>query len=89
MLIKVKPYVDDISMKLLYTCLIQLQIDYCCEIWRNRFLSHIDKITNLQKRAARMILNCNMYIPSKELFARMKWIPFQERVKYFRCLFVF
>ena len=36
-----------------------------------------------------MNLNCNMYTPSKELFARMKWIPFQERFKYFRCIFVF
>lgn len=89
MLRRVKPYVDDISLKLLYTCLIQSQTDYCCEIWGNRFLSHIDKITKLQKRAARMILNCNMYTPSKELFTRMKWIPFQERVKYFRCIFVF
>ena len=36
-----------------------------------------------------MILNCNIYTPTKKLFTRIKWIPFQERVRYFRCIFVF
>ena len=89
MLKRVKPYVDVISLKLLYNCLIQSQIDYCSEVWGNRFSSHTDKITKLQKRAARMILNCNIHTPSKEIFQRMKWLPFNERVKYFKCVYVF
>ena len=89
MLRRVKPFVDEASLKLLYICLIQSQMDYCCEIWGNRFLGQTDKLTKLQKRAARLILNCNMYTSSNELFTRLKWMPFKKRVEYFRCIFVF
>ena len=33
MLRRIKPYVLKDTMTLLYLCLIQSQIDYCCEIW--------------------------------------------------------
>ena len=64
-------------------------MDYCCEIWGNRFNSHIELITKLQKRAARLILKCNMFTSSKEMFSKLKWMPFKQRVQYFKCLFVF
>ena len=52
---RVRPFVDDNILNLLYMCLVQSQMDYC-EIWGNRFNSHIELITRLQKRAAICIL---------------------------------
>ena len=86
---RIKPFIDDYTLKLLYMCIVQSQIDYCCEIWGNRLNMHTERITKLQKRAARLILNCNMYTSSKGLFLRLKWLPFKQRVQYFRCLFVY
>ena len=86
---RVRPFVDDNILNLLYMCLVQSQMDYCCEIWGNRFNSHIELITKLQKRAARLILKCNMFTSSKEMFSKLKWMPFKQRVQYFKCLFVF
>ena len=36
-----------------------------------------------------MILNANFYTPSSELFKRLNLLPFQKRVMYFRCIFIF
>ena len=29
-----------------------------------------------------------MYTSSKEMFSKLKWMPFKQRVQYFKCLFV-
>ena len=77
----IRPFVENDTLKLLYNCLIQSQMDYCCEIWGNRFNTQTERITKLQKRAARIILRCNMYTPSKGMFSEVKWLPCKERVK--------
>ena len=89
MLKRIRPFVEDDTLKLLYSCLIQSQMDYCCEIWGDRFNTHIERITKLQKRAARLILMCNIYTPSKDLFSRLRWQPFTQRIVYFRAVFVY
>ena len=86
---RIRQFVNDNTLKLLYLCIVQSQMDYCCEVWGNRFNMHTERITKLQKRAARLILNCNMYTSSKELFLRLNLLPFYQRVQYFRCLFVY
>lgn len=86
---RIGQFVNDNTLKLLYLCIVQSQMDYCCEVWGNRFNMHTERITKLQKRAARLILNCNMYTSSKEMFLRLNWLPFYQRVQYFRCLFVY
>ena len=86
---KNKAIIDDNSLKLLYMSLVQSQMDYCCEIWGNRLNTHTERITKLQKRAARLILKCNMFTSSKEMFLQLNWLPFYRRVQYFRCIFVF
>ena len=53
------------------------------------FELHTERIIKLQKRAARMILKCNLFTPSKEVFHRLKWLPFNHRVMYFKCVFMF
>ena len=76
-------------MILLYLCLIQSQIDYCCEIWGAHAINQTEHIIKLQKRAARMILCCDFHTPSKEMFSQLKWLPFNDRVTYFKCVFMY
>ena len=65
----------------MYNCLIQGQLDYCCEVWGSRYDVHANRLEILQKRAARMILNANFYTPSSEIFKRLNLLPFQKRLK--------
>ncbi len=46
-----------------------------------------DRISKVQKRAARVILSCKIRdVSSEELFNTMKWMPFYDRVAHKRCL---
>ena len=38
-----------------------------------------DKLVKSQKRAARVILDCDCYTPSSELFKELDWQTFPER----------
>ena len=44
---------------------------------------------NVLKRAPRMILKCTSLTPSADMFARLNWVPFSERVKYKKATLVF
>ncbi len=51
---------------------------------------NVDRICKLQKRAARVMLRCKTQdISSNEIFKRMNWMPFQDRVSYKCCLMMF
>jgi len=45
-------------------------------------LKREDKLVKFQKRAARVILDCDLYTPSSELFKEPNWQTFTERVTY-------
>ena len=75
----------------LYNALILPHLDFCCTVWGspgNKF--HTERITKLQKRAARIILQCGTQdYSSAELFKMLKWMPFQERVNFKTCILMF
>ena len=41
-----------------------------------------NRVTKLQKLAARLILDADLSIPSSDLFKRLKWLPFPKYVEY-------
>ena len=42
-----------------------------------------------QKRAARVILDCDCYTPSSELFKELNWQTFPERVTYQKAILMY
>ena len=83
MLKRIRNFLDERDLLLLYNCLIQSQLDYCCEVWGSRYDVHANRLEILQKRAARMILNANFYTPSSELFKRLNLL---YRFKHVSCI---
>ena len=55
---------------------------YCCSVWGNCPANQQNRITKLQKRAARLILDADLSIPSSDLFKKLKWLPFPKYVEY-------
>ena len=41
-----------------------------------------NRVTKLQKQAARLILDADLSIPSSDLFKKLKWLPFPKYVEY-------
>ena len=48
-----------------------------------------DRISKLQKRAARIILNADFNTPSAEMFETLDWLPIVKRLKYNKAVFTY
>ena len=67
---------------LFYNCYILPHLYYCCSVWGNCLANQQNRITKLQKRAARLILDAELSVPSSDLFKKLKWLPFPKYVEY-------
>ena len=65
-----------------YNSYISPHLDFCSIVWGNCSSTLEDKLVQFQKRAARLILDCDFYTPSSELFKELNWQTFPERVTY-------
>ena len=48
-----------------------------------------DKLVKFQNRAARVILDCDLYTPSSELFKELDWQTFPEIVTYQKAILMY
>ena len=74
---------------LFYISYILPHLDLCYIIWGNCSSTLEDKLVKFQKRAARVILDCDFYTPSSELFKELNWQSFPERVTYQRAILMY
>jgi len=74
---------------LFYNSYILPHLDFCCIIWGNFCSILEDKLVKFQKRAARVILDCDCYTPSSELFNDLNWQTFPERVTYQKAILMY
>ena len=64
-------------------------LDLCCIIWGNCSSTLTDKLVKFQKRASRVILDCDFYTPSSELFKELNWQTFPKRVTYQKAMLMY
>ena len=64
-------------------------LDFCCIIWGNCSSTLKDKLVQFQKRASRVILDCDFYTPSSELFKELNWQTFPKRVTYQKAMLMY
>ena len=74
---------------LFYNSYILPHLDLCCIIWGNCSSTLQDKLVKFQKRAARVILCCDVYTPSSELFKELNWQTFPEWVTYQKAILMY
>jgi hypothetical protein len=75
--------------QLFYNAYIVPIFDYGCITWCKTSQSNLTRLTRLQKRAARIILNKPTRTPTFQLFTELKWLSFRSRCKYHVCLLVY
>jgi len=74
---------------LFYNSYILPHLDFCCIICGNCSSILEDKLVKFQKRAARVILDCDLYTLSSELFKELIWQTFPERVTYQKVILMY
>ena len=75
-------YVPVKVLKMFYQSYILPCIDYGSITWGSASSSHIERLINLQKRAARIILRTDFNTPSQEMFQELGWSPVPNRISY-------
>ena len=89
LLYRIKCYLSFEVRILFYNSYILPHIDYCINVWGNASQCHIDKLQVLQNRAARVILDADLYTSSQILLKRLKWMSIAERKDYQTCILLF
>ena len=61
----------------------------CSNVWGNLNDEGIQRITTLQKRAGRIILDAPFLTPTRELFENLNWLSFCDRISYNKLVLVY
>ena len=64
-------------------------IDYGCNTWSATMSSNIERISKLQKRAARIILQAEYLTPSSLMFEELGWLSIPRQFMYSKALLAF
>ena len=89
LLSKIKKYLDKKSRILFFNSYILPIFYYCSNVWGNLNDEGIQRITKLQKRAARIILDAPFLTPTKELFENLNWLSLCDRISYNKLVLVY
>ena len=68
---------------------ILLSIDYGSITWGSTSKANLERLTKLQKRAARIILKKDISTQSSQMFRELKWSPVDERMKYNKAVYTY
>ena len=62
----------------MYNAFVLPHFNYCSTIWNDGSCSVIDKLSKLQRRAARVITGDTYDVRSKEILQNLKWTPIEQ-----------
>ena len=77
---RIKKYLPVWSRVTFYNSYVLPHIDYCITVWGSS--SDITRLTKLQKQAARIILDSDISVSSKDLFNKLRWMPIPDWIKF-------
>ena len=75
-------YVNKESLKQYYISYVLPIFDYGCIIWSRCSVGNTNRLLKLQKRAARIILRCDILTPSENMFKELQCLSFPKQVQY-------
>ena len=75
-------YVTKEIIKKFYQCYILPLIDYGSLTLRSTSSCNLERLSKLQRRTARIILQAEYNTPSKDMFRELEWLSICERLKY-------
>ena len=88
-LYKCSQLIDPQSMRILYCSVFLPYINYCSEIWGNTYLTNINGIALLQKRAIRLLFDADRLEYTAPLFRRANVLKFTDLVKFKTAIFMY
>ena len=81
MLRKIKPYVPQTTLQMMYKSFVPPYFNYCSTVWFDGNKTHAEKMLKLQKSAARIIIDLGFDKRSSEIFRMLKCTKIQSILK--------
>ena len=78
---RIKPFVDQDTLILIYNTIVRPYFDYCCEVWDVFGETQSKRLQKLQNRAARIILNISNDVDYTIALRTLGWEPLQTERK--------
>lgn len=89
-LYRVKYFLDESALLMLYNSLILPYLDYCCEVWGNTYPSRLYPLIICQKRAIRNVAkSVDNKAHTDPLFYQYKCLKFMDLIEYKSCIIMF
>ena len=88
---KMRKFIHQDILNMLYLSLVQPINDYACSVWGQCSSKYVEKLSRLQKRAARVVtgnfdyVNCH----GMDLVRKLKWQSFKQRRDFFLATMMF
>ena len=73
-----KSFLPQVSLKTLYTGIVEPHFRYCCSVWGCAGSTDTNQLQKLQNRAARIITYSSFDTPSRPLIAELGWQTIEE-----------
>jgi hypothetical protein len=70
---RIRSFVPDTTLQLIFNSLVQPHFDYCCVVWDNCNKTLADKLQKLQNRAARVLTFSSYDTKADYLFEKLGW----------------
>ena len=78
---RIKPFVDQDTLVLIYNAIVRPYFDYCCEVWDVFGETQSKRLQKMQNRAARIILNLSNDVHHTIALHALGWEPLQTERK--------
>ena len=78
---RAKYFLSQNELVIMYNALVLLYFTYCSTVWSDGRYTHIDKLSKLQKRAARVITGDKYEVRFIEIFDKLRWLPIDTILK--------
>ena len=78
---RAKLFVPQNTLTKMYNALVLPHFNYCTTIWNDGSCININKLSKLQRRAARVITGETYDVCSIEILEKLKWIPIDESLR--------
>ena len=82
-------YVPQDVQKMYYQSYILPLLDYGSNTWGTTSCANIERLSKLQKRAARIILKADFFTPSKFMFETLGWLSVPKRLLYNKAILTY
>ena len=86
---QISAFVPQNIQKVYYQSYISPLLDYGCNTWGTTSSSNIERLSKLQKRAARIILKADFATPSKLMFETLGWLTVPKRLLYNKAILTY